>query len=204
VHVHSVFIIIIIIVIISSIIVFVNTIVVFIIVVIIVVVVVIIIIIIIIVIIIIIIIIIIPELGPLHIERISLISLMWIFAHYKMTSSAAAASSSSSSSSSSYHHHHNQRSHHYHHYFHHHRHHVILLCFPTQQGDGAFIAGNSFSMADVFFFPILAWGVRGQLEMSAFPALNEYYKRVVERPSVKASWPPHWNEGPGKDFYAGV
>ena len=73
-----------------------------------------------------------------------------------------------------------------------------------QQGDGAYIVGEDFTMADVLVFPLLAFGVRGKLNLAAFPALNDYYQKVEKRPSVKASWPPHWAEEPGKDLFEGV
>ena len=79
-----------------------------------------------------------------------------------------------------------------------------LLPSLFQQGDGTYVAGQDFTMADVMVFPLLAFGVRGKLNLSAFPALQDYYLRVEKRPSVKASWPPHWNEEPGKDFFVGI
>ncbi|KAL5014838.1 hypothetical protein ScPMuIL_009108 [Solemya velum] len=64
-------------------------------------------------------------------------------------------------------------------------------------GDGAFIAGTNFTMADVFFFPLVAICVRLGLQIEKFPALLDYYKRLCDRPSVQASWPPHWKDEPG-------
>jgi len=50
-------------------------------------------------------------------------------------------------------------------------------------------------MADVFFFPFVAWQWRMSLDFGKFPYLKAYFERVKERPSIKATWPPHWNEG---------
>ena len=65
--------------------------------------------------------------------------------------------------------------------------------------------GSEFTMADIFVFPIIAFGVRGKLDLSPFPKLKAYYEKVLPRPSVSATWPPHWKEdAEGKDFFGGV
>ncbi|XP_069757147.1 glutathione S-transferase A-like isoform X3 [Narcine bancroftii] len=61
---------------------------------------------------------------------------------------------------------------------------------------GSHIAGKNFTMADVMLFPQLAYAVRFGLSLDEYPKLSEYYTRVKERPSIQASWPPHWNECP--------
>ncbi|XP_076438144.1 glutathione S-transferase A-like [Babylonia areolata] len=76
--------------------------------------------------------------------------------------------------------------------------------YLEKEGPESYIVGKDFSMADVFVFPILAFGVRGKLDLAPFPNLDSYYKRLVERPSIKATWPPHWKESEGKDFFKGV
>ncbi|XP_076083023.1 glutathione S-transferase A-like [Mytilus galloprovincialis] len=58
-----------------------------------------------------------------------------------------------------------------------------------------FVAGKQFTLADVFFFPFLAWAWRMSLDFNKFPNIKKYFESVRERPSVKATWPPHWNEG---------
>ncbi|XP_055504650.1 glutathione S-transferase A-like isoform X1 [Leucoraja erinacea] len=58
------------------------------------------------------------------------------------------------------------------------------------------ITGKNFTMADVMLFPQLACAFRFGLATDKYPRMFEYYSRVKERPSVKASWPPHWNESP--------
>ncbi|XP_076438048.1 glutathione S-transferase A-like [Babylonia areolata] len=73
-----------------------------------------------------------------------------------------------------------------------------------KEGEGSHVAGKDFSMADVSVFPLLAFGVRGKLELSPFPNLQKYYQRLAERPSIKTSWPPHWRESEGRDLFTGV
>ncbi|XP_051884509.1 glutathione S-transferase A-like [Pristis pectinata] len=58
------------------------------------------------------------------------------------------------------------------------------------------IAGKNFTMADVMLLPQLACAVRFGLSIDKYPRLLEYYTRVKERPSLQASWPPHWKEDP--------
>ncbi|KAG8005094.1 Glutathione S-transferase A [Nibea albiflora] len=67
-------------------------------------------------------------------------------------------------------------------------------------GSGSHLAGPSFSLADVTVFPTVATLFRFGLSAEKYPKLGEYYALLKERPSVKASWPPHWLENPkGQD-----
>jgi len=60
---------------------------------------------------------------------------------------------------------------------------------------GAYVAGNSFSVADIVFYPSLAFMCRMGFQLSPrYPNLNSYYKRVTERESVQKTWPPHWKD----------
>uniref|UniRef100_A0A3Q0SIH3 Glutathione S-transferase rho n=1 Tax=Amphilophus citrinellus TaxID=61819 RepID=A0A3Q0SIH3_AMPCI len=62
------------------------------------------------------------------------------------------------------------------------------------------LAGPSFTLADVVVFPTVATLFRFGLSAERYPKLGEYYNLLKERPSVKASWPPHWLENPkGQD-----
>ncbi|XP_030644274.1 glutathione S-transferase A [Chanos chanos] len=61
---------------------------------------------------------------------------------------------------------------------------------------GSYLAGKKFTMADVVGFPNVAYAFRFGLSPEKFPRLGEYYNLVKDRPSVKASWPPHWLENP--------
>eukprot|EP00105_Crassostrea_gigas_P024437 XP_011444675.1 PREDICTED: glutathione S-transferase A [Crassostrea gigas] len=60
----------------------------------------------------------------------------------------------------------------------------------------AFVAGPDFSMADVWFYPIIAQSIRMGLDLGKFPNMKAYYDKVTARPSVQKSWPPHWKEEP--------
>ncbi|RNA03871.1 glutathione S-transferase A-like [Brachionus plicatilis] len=56
-----------------------------------------------------------------------------------------------------------------------------------------FIASSQFSMADVIFFPQLAFCVRmGYPLESKCPKLFKYYETLRKRSSIEKSWPPHW------------
>ncbi|XP_045165511.2 glutathione S-transferase A-like [Mercenaria mercenaria] len=68
----------------------------------------------------------------------------------------------------------------------------------TILGDKDYLCGSKFTMADVFFYPILAFLVRCGTKLTNQPALKKYYDRVSERPSVQATWPPHWKESEGQ------
>ncbi|XP_072528229.1 glutathione S-transferase rho [Salminus brasiliensis] len=72
--------------------------------------------------------------------------------------------------------------------------------YLEKMGKGSYLAGKNFSMADVVVFPYIAYFPRFGLRKERYPRLMEYYELVKERPSVKASWPPHWLENPkGQD-----
>ncbi|CAH1796759.1 unnamed protein product [Owenia fusiformis] len=68
------------------------------------------------------------------------------------------------------------------------------------QTSEGYIAGQSFTMADVMFFPLVAFLVRLGLQLKKYPNINKYYENLVTRPSVKATWPPHWVDSVGKDW----
>lgn len=64
-----------------------------------------------------------------------------------------------------------------------------------------YLASNSMSMADIMFFPYLAFFVRLGLKLDhdRFVCLAGYYEFLKERDGVKKSWPPHWSSGPSPD-----
>uniref|UniRef100_A0A8C7WSL6 Glutathione S-transferase rho n=1 Tax=Oryzias sinensis TaxID=183150 RepID=A0A8C7WSL6_9TELE len=68
------------------------------------------------------------------------------------------------------------------------------------KGSGSFLAGKSFSLADVVVFPTVAFLFRFGLSAGRYPKLAEYYALLKDRPSIKASWPPHWLEGPEEEL----
>jgi glutathione S-transferase len=65
---------------------------------------------------------------------------------------------------------------------------------------GDYLVGDAISLADVVVFPGIAFLVRTGLTLSKrTPKLAAWYARMVERPSVQESWPPHWRETTGSD-----
>ncbi|XP_061672494.1 glutathione S-transferase A-like [Syngnathoides biaculeatus] len=65
---------------------------------------------------------------------------------------------------------------------------------------GSHLAGASFSLADVIVFPTVANLFRFGLAAERYPNVAAYYDLLKDRPSIKASWPPHWLENPkGQD-----
>ncbi|CAB1350476.1 unnamed protein product [Coregonus sp. 'balchen'] len=61
---------------------------------------------------------------------------------------------------------------------------------------GSYLAGKAFSLADVIVFPVIAYAFRFGLSAERYPKLGAYYAMLKDRPSVKATWPPHWLENP--------
>ncbi|XP_041812064.1 glutathione S-transferase A-like [Chelmon rostratus] len=61
-------------------------------------------------------------------------------------------------------------------------------------GPNSHLTGPSFSLADVTVFPTVATLFRFGLSAERYPKLGGYYTLLKERPSIKASWPPHWLE----------
>eukprot|EP01086_Lenisia_limosa_P017953 TRINITY_DN9483_c0_g1_i1.p1 TRINITY_DN9483_c0_g1~~TRINITY_DN9483_c0_g1_i1.p1 ORF type:complete len:307 (+),score=35.67 TRINITY_DN9483_c0_g1_i1:47-967(+) len=51
------------------------------------------------------------------------------------------------------------------------------------------------SLVDLAFFPSLAFVVRYGIELEGkYPHLAAYFQRMVKRPSVIKTWPPHWTK----------
>ncbi|RXN17043.1 glutathione S-transferase A-like protein [Labeo rohita] len=72
--------------------------------------------------------------------------------------------------------------------------------YLEKMGKGSYLAGKNFTMADVVCFPVIAYLPYLHCPKERCPRLMEYYEMVKDRPSIKASWPPHWLEKPeGQD-----
>jgi glutathione S-transferase len=54
-------------------------------------------------------------------------------------------------------------------------------------GDGPFLMGETFTVADAFLFTMLGWAKPGGLELERWPRLVEYRQRVKARPAVAAA-----------------
>ncbi|XP_042362561.1 glutathione S-transferase A-like [Plectropomus leopardus] len=65
-----------------------------------------------------------------------------------------------------------------------------------QKGPGPFLAGKSFSLADVTVFPGIAYLFHFGLCEKRYPKLAAYYNSLKDRPSIRATWPPTWKESP--------
>ncbi|MGV1989209.1 glutathione transferase GstA [Agrobacterium sp. 22-221-1] len=48
-----------------------------------------------------------------------------------------------------------------------------------------YLAGEAFTIADAYAFVVLGWADRAELDLSAWPAIVAYLKRIGERPSVR-------------------
>ncbi|XP_047460495.1 glutathione S-transferase A-like [Mugil cephalus] len=71
--------------------------------------------------------------------------------------------------------------------------------YLQKMGSGSYLAGPSISLADVLVFPVVANAFEFGLSAERYPKLAEYYALLKDRPSVKASWPPHWLENPNAE-----
>lgn len=61
--------------------------------------------------------------------------------------------------------------------------------------EGDYIAGPNLTLTDLLFFPNLALYKRMGLDLEKHaPNLLNYYNRMVKRPSVEKTWPPHWKD----------
>lgn len=58
-----------------------------------------------------------------------------------------------------------------------------LLQDTLQRQD--YLMGQSFTVADAYLFTVLSWSSHIGLDLSAWPAVQKYLRRIAERPSVK-------------------
>lgn len=62
---------------------------------------------------------------------------------------------------------------------------------------GDFLLGSEISLCDICFFPYLAHLVRYGLPLEpTCPRLHKYYNMMLQRPSVKKTWPIGWADEP--------
>jgi glutathione S-transferase len=67
----------------------------------------------------------------------------------------------------------------------------------------AWAAGDSISLADISVFAYLATFVQLGLDLGELPALAGFHARMLDRPSVQATWPDPWKHEPPGDALAG-
>ncbi|XP_030003842.1 glutathione S-transferase A-like [Sphaeramia orbicularis] len=65
-----------------------------------------------------------------------------------------------------------------------------------QKTPGGFLAGKTFTLADVVLFPVIAYLFRMGLCEKRYPKLAAYHSALKDRPSIKTTWPPTWKENP--------
>jgi len=54
-------------------------------------------------------------------------------------------------------------------------------------GDGPFLTGSQFTIADAYLFVVLGWARIFHLDLARWPALAAFRARLLERPSVRAA-----------------
>jgi glutathione S-transferase len=67
-----------------------------------------------------------------------------------------------------------------------------------------YLAGSSFTLADVYSAPTLLSIQRYGAEFKSFPKIAQYVAFIAERPSISFSAPPHWKDSPRMTAYAAV
>ena len=54
----------------------------------------------------------------------------------------------------------------------------------TQLENNHYLAGDTFSIADAYLFPVYNWASKVKFPMDKYSALNQYHARLAERPSI--------------------
>ena len=58
--------------------------------------------------------------------------------------------------------------------------------FVEQQlGDGPFLTGNRFTIADAYLFVMLGWTAMNDIDLGRWPGLTAFYQSVAQRPSAR-------------------
>ncbi|MGU4174391.1 glutathione binding-like protein, partial [Pseudomonas aeruginosa] len=61
----------------------------------------------------------------------------------------------------------------------------VFGVIDTRLASSPYLAGEAFTIADAYAFVVLGWAKRAELDLSAWPAIVAYLKRIGERPSVR-------------------
>ncbi len=56
-----------------------------------------------------------------------------------------------------------------------------------QLGDGSYLTGQAFTIADAYVFAVLSWTGHHKVPFDRWPKLQEYMGRVAQRPAVQAA-----------------
>lgn len=78
-----------------------------------------------------------------------------------------------------------------------------MSLWEKRASESLFIAGDSVSMADVSFYPTLAYMLRRGLVLRDYPSLDAYQRRMRARPSCERAHPEGWtHEVAKRDLFA--
>jgi glutathione S-transferase len=62
------------------------------------------------------------------------------------------------------------------------------LGFVAKHLEGSpYLMGDRFSAPDSYLYTVLSWAPNLKIDLSAFPSLEAFVKRVKERPTVRAA-----------------
>lgn len=62
------------------------------------------------------------------------------------------------------------------------------LGYVDRRLDGQpFLTGEQFTIADAYLYTVLTWAPKAKLDLSRWPNVQAYFKRISERPSVQAA-----------------
>ena len=70
--------------------------------------------------------------------------------------------------------------------------HAELAYWEELLGDAPFVVGDTLTLADCMFWPVLGYQLRRGLDLSSWPALQAYAARCRERPSFVRAHPQGW------------
>lgn len=70
--------------------------------------------------------------------------------------------------------------------------------------ENKFVAGNEFTMADIFVFVFIAMCFRQGAKLEEFPKIKKFYNELMERPAIKETMPPHWADSPSPNQMEGL
>jgi len=62
------------------------------------------------------------------------------------------------------------------------------LGYASEQMSGSsYVMGETFTVADCYLFSVLRWADRFEIDLNLYPNLDDYYQRILPRPTVQAA-----------------
>lgn len=61
----------------------------------------------------------------------------------------------------------------------------VFGVIEARLAENAYLAGDTFTIADAYAYVVLGWAKMAELDLSAWPRISAYLQRVGERPSVQ-------------------